>query len=69
MKSVLPDQLALGMGDDPDAVNANDLRTQQYDENTKDTKGNDLFRAFAYFVLFVGVVPGATAPPTNVRRP
>jgi hypothetical protein len=28
---VLPDQLALGMGDDPDAVYANDLRTQQYD--------------------------------------
>jgi hypothetical protein len=28
---VLPDQLALGLGDDPDAVYAHDLRTQQYD--------------------------------------
>ena len=28
---ILPDQLALGLGDDPDAVNAHDLRVQQYD--------------------------------------
>ena len=28
---VLPDQLALGRGDDPDAVYAHDLETQQYD--------------------------------------
>ncbi|MBI3492375.1 MAG: hypothetical protein HY047_11430 [Acidobacteria bacterium] len=28
---VLPDQLALGLGDDPDAVAAHDLQTQQYD--------------------------------------
>jgi hypothetical protein len=28
---VLPDQLALGLGDDPDAVYEHDLRTQQYD--------------------------------------
>ena len=27
----LPDQLALGMGDDPDAVSARDLQVQQYD--------------------------------------
>jgi hypothetical protein len=27
----LPDQLALGAGDDPDAVSAHDLQTQQYD--------------------------------------
>jgi hypothetical protein len=27
----LPDQLALGMGDDPDAVYARDLQVQQYD--------------------------------------
>lgn len=27
----LPDQLPLGLGDDPDAVNAHDLQTQQYD--------------------------------------
>ena len=27
----LPGQLALGQGDDPDKVNAHDLRTQQYD--------------------------------------
>ena len=28
---VLPDQLALGLGDDPDAVAAHDVQTQQYD--------------------------------------
>ena len=28
---VLPDQLPLGLGDDPDAVAAHDLQTQQYD--------------------------------------
>ncbi len=28
---ILPDQLALGLGDDPDAVNARDLQVQQYD--------------------------------------
>ena len=28
---VLPDQLALGLGDDPDAVATHDLQTQQYD--------------------------------------
>ena len=28
---VLPPQLALGRGDDPDAVEAHDLQTQQYD--------------------------------------
>jgi hypothetical protein len=28
---VLPDQLPLGQGDDPDAVAAHDLKTQQYD--------------------------------------
>ena len=28
---ILPDQLALGRGDDPDAVNARDLQVQQYD--------------------------------------
>jgi hypothetical protein len=28
---VLPDQLALGQGDDPDAVAAHDLQVQQYD--------------------------------------
>jgi len=28
---ILPDQLALGLGDDPDAVTARDLRVQQYD--------------------------------------
>ena len=28
---VLPDQLALGLGDDPDAVAAHDQQTQQYD--------------------------------------
>jgi hypothetical protein len=28
---ILPDQLALGMGDDPDAVYAHDLQVQQYD--------------------------------------
>jgi hypothetical protein len=28
---VLPDQLGLGLGDDPDAVAAHDLQTQQYD--------------------------------------
>ena len=28
---VLPNQLALGLGDDPDAVAAHDLQTQQYD--------------------------------------
>ena len=28
---VLPDQLALGLGDNPDAVAARDLQTQQYD--------------------------------------
>ena len=28
---ILPDQLALGMGDDPDAVNARDLQVQKYD--------------------------------------
>ena len=28
---VLPDQLALGLGDDPNAVAAHDLQTQQYD--------------------------------------
>ena len=28
---ILPDQLAVGMGDDPDAVNARDLQVQQYD--------------------------------------
>ena len=27
----LPDQLALGTGDDPDAVNARDMQVQQYD--------------------------------------
>jgi hypothetical protein len=27
----LPDQLALGMGDDPDAVSARDLQVQKYD--------------------------------------
>ena len=27
----LPDQLTLGAGDDPDAVSAHDLQTQQYD--------------------------------------
>ena len=27
----LPDQLALGMGDDPDAVNERDLQVQKYD--------------------------------------
>jgi len=27
----LPDQLALGHGDDPDAVNARDMQVQQYD--------------------------------------
>jgi hypothetical protein len=27
----LPDQLALGAGDDPDAVNARDMQVQQYD--------------------------------------
>jgi len=27
----LPDQLALGSGDDPDAVNARDMQVQQYD--------------------------------------
>ena len=28
---VLPEQLALGLGDDPDAVNAHDLQVQHYD--------------------------------------
>ena len=28
---ILPDQLALGRGDDPDAVNVRDLQVQQYD--------------------------------------
>jgi hypothetical protein len=28
---VLPDQLSLGLGDDPDAVAAHDQQTQQYD--------------------------------------
>lgn len=28
---VLPGQLALGLGDDPDAVAAHDMQTQQYD--------------------------------------
>jgi hypothetical protein len=28
---ILPDQLALGQGDDPDAVSARDLQVQQYD--------------------------------------
>jgi hypothetical protein len=28
---ILPDQLALGMGDDPDAVYARDLQVQKYD--------------------------------------
>ena len=28
---ILPNQLALGLGDDPDAVAAHDLQTQQYD--------------------------------------
>jgi hypothetical protein len=28
---ILPDQLALGQGDDPDAVYEHDLQTQQYD--------------------------------------
>jgi len=28
---VLPDQLSLGLGDDPDAVNAHDMQVQQYD--------------------------------------
>src|SRR5438128_2639547 len=28
---VLPDQLALGLGDDPDAVNTHDLQVQRYD--------------------------------------
>ena len=28
---ILPDQLAVGMGDGPDAVNARDLQVQQYD--------------------------------------
>lgn len=28
---VLPDRLALGLGDDPDAVAAHDMQTQQYD--------------------------------------
>ena len=28
---VLPDQLALGLGDDPDAVNAHDMQVQHYD--------------------------------------
>jgi hypothetical protein len=28
---ILPEQLALGLGDDPDAVSAHDLQTQQYD--------------------------------------
>jgi hypothetical protein len=28
---VLPDQLALGLGDDPDAVAARDMQVQQYD--------------------------------------
>jgi len=28
---ILPDQLALGLGDDPDIVSAHDLRVQQYD--------------------------------------
>jgi hypothetical protein len=28
---ILPDQLALGLGDDPDAVYAHDLQVQQYD--------------------------------------
>jgi hypothetical protein len=28
---VLPEQLPLGLGDDPDAVAAHDLQTQQYD--------------------------------------
>ena len=28
---ILPDQLALGMGDDPDAVNQRDLQVQKYD--------------------------------------
>ena len=28
---MLPDQLALGLGDDPDAVAAHDLQTQRYD--------------------------------------
>jgi hypothetical protein len=28
---ILPDQLALGLGDDPDAVRAHDMQTQQYD--------------------------------------
>jgi hypothetical protein len=28
---ILPDQLALGKGDDPDAVNARDMIVQQYD--------------------------------------
>jgi hypothetical protein len=29
---ILPPQLPLGMGDDPDAVNAHDLQVRQYDE-------------------------------------
>ncbi len=29
--AVLPDRLALGLGDDPDAVAAHDMLTQQYD--------------------------------------
>ena len=28
---ILPAQLALGLGDDPDAVNARDMQVQQYD--------------------------------------
>ena len=28
---VLPEQLALGLGDDPDAVNARDMQVQRYD--------------------------------------
>jgi hypothetical protein len=28
---ILPDQLALGMGDDPDAVNERDVQVQKYD--------------------------------------
>ena len=28
---ILPDQLALGLGDDPDAVNAHDMQVQRYD--------------------------------------
>ena len=31
MLPVLPGQLALGFGDDPDAVAAHDMQTQQYD--------------------------------------